>query len=961
MCREGWSMIRSIRAFIVSLFVITLLMVIVQALTLGTLEEGTAVDAERTRHSGDLIDAPFGGNPVTIDGIISGTEWTDASRVTVDIYGDDMTIYAKQDGSNLFFAYTFIDYIIPEIYIDALDDGGTAPQIDDRRLHLSAVAAEYAGDGSQWVSVPVSGWIVNEEMMMDIYEFQISLAKFGIVPGEPRTMGICFFANTKFGNYLWPTAGDYVLPDTWGNISSSDLWDIPNSAPVLSNGGISQEEGFPDTDFTYSVRYTDDDNDPPSSAKVIIDGIEHDMSTLDNNYADGSMFQYRTTLGLGDHNYYFSFNDGKVDAMYPTLGVALGPSVISRNTPPTLVGGGIPSGLFEFEEDSGGGNDLIDLEHYFTDDRDDGHLTFEIVHQEDETLLKATLTGSIVDFEQMIDDWHGTLSFRVEALDGGIEGYPLSEYQMGTESNDFTVSVTPVNDGPMIVSLGDADVSGQVYLELYGNDAAVEDRPFSIEVKVDDVDLTTDPSERLTFTAGPDRFVIEPFMDDPSRALLTFLPGNDDVGVVEFNVTVEDDAGCKDAIVVSLEVQNTNDDPLIVKVVRGGIDIPISDKRVELTGASAIYEDTWFNVTVMARDDDLDIGILDPLYFTMDPHVPGIEIDPSTGELTFNPSQEDVGSYVFSVQVKDSSGTGIDDQIEFELEVSNVNDPPLPPTVHTEDGDFDFVQGDGGFLLAEGYDIDLDYDPSENLTFYWFSDVDGPLGTGGYLPVSLLSLGVHNITLEAHDRYGLVSYSTVRLIVSAPVVPQDENDLSWLLIYIIPLFLFITIMVLAGMAFLVYARLKTKALLDNVNRKMIFELVRDYPGIHFMALSKRLGIMQGVLSHHLNILEKNHLVKSLQDGMYRRFYLYDQSIEFKLVLTEVQQSILFIIKQNPGISQSKISNVMGKNKMVVNYHIKMLKDIGLLTYEREGRETHCYLTLNALTFFDEKAQATRAV
>jgi predicted transcriptional regulator len=55
-----------------------------------------------------------------------------------------------------------------------------------------------------------------------------------------------------------------------------------------------------------------------------------------------------------------------------------------------------------------------------------------------------------------------------------------------------------------------------------------------------------------------------------------------------------------------------------------------------------------------------------------------------------------------------------------------------------------------------------------------------------------------------------------------------------------------------------------------------------------------------------------------------------------------------IVKQDPGITQSGISEKMGKNKMVINYHIKILKDVGLLAVERNGRETNCFPTIAGL-------------
>jgi len=48
---------------------------------------------------------------------------------------------------------------------------------------------------------------------------------------------------------------------------------IFNTAPVLSSGAVNPPVGFITTTFTYTVTYADNDNDPPSSITISIDGL----------------------------------------------------------------------------------------------------------------------------------------------------------------------------------------------------------------------------------------------------------------------------------------------------------------------------------------------------------------------------------------------------------------------------------------------------------------------------------------------------------------------------------------------------------------------------------------------------------------------------------------------------------------------------------------------------------------
>ncbi|MEI6914248.1 MAG: hypothetical protein WCL39_03865, partial [Armatimonadota bacterium] len=87
-----------------------------------------------------------------------------------------------------------------------------------------------------------------------------------------------------------------------------------NGAPVLSTGtgqGVSPVNGSTSTVFTWSVTYTDPDNDA-GVVKVEIDGTAYTMTKdqLDSNYADGMVYTYSSTLGLGNHSYRFTATGG---------------------------------------------------------------------------------------------------------------------------------------------------------------------------------------------------------------------------------------------------------------------------------------------------------------------------------------------------------------------------------------------------------------------------------------------------------------------------------------------------------------------------------------------------------------------------------------------------------------------------------------------------------------------------
>jgi len=160
----------------------------------------------------------------------------------------------------------------------------------------------------------------------------------------------------------------------------------------------------------------------------------------------------------------------------------------------------------------------------------------------------------------------------------------------------------------------------------------------------------------------------------------------------------------------------------------------------------------------------------------------------------------------------------------------------------------------------------------------------------------------------------------------------------------------ITVIFLVILAVFSYTRLKRRSILDNLNRKNIFEYIKENPGVHFKKLLRELDFQPGAMSYHLNVLEKGEYIKSIQDGNLRRFYLYGTKSDFKIALTTIQLRILSIVDERPGISQVKISKTIGKNRMLVNYHIKILKEAGILSLEKSGRESLCFTTNIAASY-----------
>ena len=155
---------------------------------------------------------------------------------------------------------------------------------------------------------------------------------------------------------------------------------------------------------------------------------------------------------------------------------------------------------------------------------------------------------------------------------------------------------------------------------------------------------------------------------------------------------------------------------------------------------------------------------------------------------------------------------------------------------------------------------------------------------------------------------------------------------------------------------LTYNRIKKINVLANAQRKAIYELIKQQPSIHFREIMRTLSLKPGSLSYHLNVLEKESLIKSIQKGEFRCFYINDAKSDLKIILSKIQQKILFIVSENPGISLTDLSNALEKNKMVIDYNTHILEDVGIIKQEKRGRITTYYITSKATNYLESPSE-----
>jgi len=141
-----------------------------------------------------------------------------------------------------------------------------------------------------------------------------------------------------------------------------------------------------------------------------------------------------------------------------------------------------------------------------------------------------------------------------------------------------------------------------------------------------------------------------------------------------------------------------------------------------------------------------------------------------------------------------------------------------------------------------------------------------------------------------------------------------------------------------------YRKFRKKNVLDHYIRGQIHGYIMANPGEHYNAIKDALGLNNGTLAHHLKVLERERIIKSRSDGLYRRFYPAGMHVpeEDQGRLTEVQKIILRYIEESPGVTQKELTKLVGLSPSTVNYHTKKMIQKGYIRAVRRGISVRYY-------------------
>ncbi|UCH88320.1 MAG: hypothetical protein JSV49_08630 [Thermoplasmata archaeon] len=287
----------------------------------------------------------------------------------------------------------------------------------------------------------------------------------------------------------------------------------------------------------------------------------------------------------------------------------------------------------------------------------------------------------------------------------------------------------------------------------------LEDSPnYYLDLK----DIYLDPNDNLTYTIKAGIGWGTTFFNDiitinvKTNDTLEFIPKDNMHGECEILLNATNPQELSTNYNLKVKIKPVNDPPVIQSI-----------GNFQTKGAKLVtlftYQSDWFNETVTAYDADGD-----PLVFLDNSTM--FDIGYQTGEISFRPDNNDVGTTYFNLTVSDINGTNCEDWVNVKLTVLNVNDPPSATILKPQHGDKIY---NDYYIWFEGEGNDPDLKFGDKLEYEWSSDVDGILGNREAIEFYYLTEGKHVITFKVTDNDGLYDEDSINITVTSTYIWQN--------------------------------------------------------------------------------------------------------------------------------------------------------------------------------------------
>ncbi|MFP4608764.1 MAG: winged helix-turn-helix transcriptional regulator [Candidatus Natronoplasma sp.] len=128
------------------------------------------------------------------------------------------------------------------------------------------------------------------------------------------------------------------------------------------------------------------------------------------------------------------------------------------------------------------------------------------------------------------------------------------------------------------------------------------------------------------------------------------------------------------------------------------------------------------------------------------------------------------------------------------------------------------------------------------------------------------------------------------------------------------------------------------------NRKKIYEVIEDYPGLHMREIKRRVGLSMNLVRYHLEQLKKYRLVSEEKEDEYKRYYprkgerkvdLRDRKNLALLRKKTPLSIVLFLLTKDEPASHGEIKEELEIAGSTLSYHLKKMSKKGIIEKKEE--------------------------
>ncbi len=166
-----------------------------------------------------------------------------------------------------------------------------------------------------------------------------------------------------------------------------------------------------------------------------------------------------------------------------------------------------------------------------------------------------------------------------------------------------------------------------------------------------------------------------------------------------------------------------------------------------------------------------------------------------------------------------------------------------------------------------------------------------------------------------------------------------------------------------GLAAPLFTRFNHETVLAHDRRRELYELVASTPGICLPELCEATGLSRTAATHHLRLLEKQHIIVSERHGRSRHFfqnggrYANHQKEAYAVLQNDRSHALAHCVAKTPGVIQKELCDALGLDASVAHWHLRRLQEAGLVDGVRQGR-TVAYFPLPPLREIQQAAAYT---